>query len=69
MDTAEGYLDRVWKDAKTWRSVRLGPVTLHLRLGRSHSRRSRFALTLASDAQVPTMKLSGSIAEERSIRY
>lgn len=51
MGTTEGYLDRVWKDAKTWRSVRLGPVTLHLRLGRSHSPRSRFALTLASKKQ------------------
>lgn len=50
MSIAEGYLDRVWKDAKTWRSIRLGPVTLHLRFGRSRSRRSRFRLTLASTA-------------------
>jgi NAD(P)-dependent dehydrogenase (short-subunit alcohol dehydrogenase family) len=55
MSTTEGYLDRAWKDAKTWRSVRLGPVTLHLRLGRSHSRRSRFALTRASRAQSPLL--------------
>ncbi len=51
MSTAETYLDRIWKDAKTWRSVRLGPVTLHLRLGRSHSPGPRFALTLTSDAR------------------
>lgn len=48
MRNAERYLDRVWKDAKTWRSIRLGPVTLHLRFGRSYSRRPRFGLSLAS---------------------
>jgi hypothetical protein len=37
MDDAS-YLTRFWRDAKTWRSIRLGPVTLHLRLGRSHPR-------------------------------
>jgi NAD(P)-dependent dehydrogenase (short-subunit alcohol dehydrogenase family) len=61
MGTTEGYLDRVWKDAKTWRSVRLGPVTLHLRFGRSHSRRSRFALTRSFDAQPPLTDSTASV--------
>jgi NAD(P)-dependent dehydrogenase (short-subunit alcohol dehydrogenase family) len=51
MSTAERYLDRAWKSAKTWRSIRLGPVTLHLRLGRSYSRSPRFRLTLESNAR------------------
>lgn len=61
MRSAEGYFDRVWKNAKTWRSIRLGPVTLHLRLGRSYSRRPRFALTLPPHARPPLHDSTSSV--------
>lgn len=53
MSTAADYLDRVWKDAKAWRSIRLGPVTLHLRFGRSSSRSRRFVLTASVQGCAP----------------
>src|SRR3954470_15630594 len=59
MGVAEGYLQRVWKDAKTWRSIRLGPITLHFRLGRSNSRRPCRALTPAPNVR-PTLHDSAS---------
>ena len=57
MDDTVGYLERLWRDAKCWRSLRFGPLTMHFRFSRAHRRPTR-SVAFPATTRAPSPRIA-----------